>query len=190
MENFIDFIQNWGYVAVLLGSMIEGESVILTASFLAHQGYMSLPKIMIVAFCGTLFADQALYQLGYHYGPAFLDRFPKMKDRSERAFALLHKWDLWYILTFRFIYGIRIISPVVIGAAGVSPWRFIPLNFLAAVIWTVISCVGGYLLGDTVEHVIKNFDVIQRNLAFIIAAIVVCGVLLYKFVFKRKSSND
>lgn len=189
MENFIDFIQTWGYVAVLLGSMIEGESVILTACFLAYQGYMSLPKIMIIAFCGTLFADQALYQLGYHYGPAFLERFPKMKDRSARAFRLLHKWDIWYILSFRFIYGIRIISPIVIGAAGVKPSRFIPLNFLAAAIWTLVSCIGGYLLGETVSHVLENFDVIQRYMAFILIGLIVLGGVLYKFVFKRKASH-
>jgi len=190
METFLDFVQTWGYVAVLLGSMIEGESVILTASFLAYQGYMSLPKIMIIAFFGTLIADQGLYQLGYRYGPSFLKRFPKMKDRSERAFSLLHKWDFWYILTFRFIYGIRIISPVVIGAAHVSPWRFIPLNLLAAVIWTVVSCVGGYLLGDTVQRVIENFDVIQRYIVFVFIGIIVLGIVLYKFVFKRKATNN
>ncbi|MBX9977531.1 MAG: hypothetical protein K2X98_04730, partial [Alphaproteobacteria bacterium] len=111
LDYFVEFIKEWGYVAVLLGSMVEGESVILTASFLAHEGYFSITKIMGIAFLGTLFADQALYQVGYHYGPRFFDRFPSAKNRTQRAFDLLHKWDSWFILSCRFIYGIRIISP-------------------------------------------------------------------------------
>ena len=168
--------------------MVEGESVILTASFLAYQGYLSITKIMIIAFFGTLFADQALYQVGYHYGPSFLERFPKVKNRSERAFALLHKWDVWYILVFRFIYGIRIISPIVIGTARVSPLRFIPLNFIAALIWTIISCGIGYLLGDAIERVIQNFHIIQKYIFFILIGIIVLIVSIFALI-KKKGCN-
>lgn len=139
-----DFVRDWGYIAVFLGSLIEGESVIFIAGFFAHEGYLSLPKIILVAFIGTLFADQALYFVGRHYGTRFIDRFPSFKPRAERAFQLLRRYDNIFILSFRFIYGIRIISPVVIGASGVGIQRFIILNFIAAIIWSVGSCVAAY----------------------------------------------
>ena len=41
--------------------IVEGESVILAACFMAHLGHLSLMKIMLIAFCGTLFADQTLF---------------------------------------------------------------------------------------------------------------------------------
>jgi len=53
-----EFIETWGYFAVFLGSLVEGESVIFAAGFLAHEGYLSLPKIILVSFTGTLIADQ------------------------------------------------------------------------------------------------------------------------------------
>ncbi|MBL8676986.1 MAG: DedA family protein, partial [Alphaproteobacteria bacterium] len=102
-----EFIETWGYFAVFLGSLVEGESVIFAAGFLAHEGYLSLTKIILVSFTGTLIADQALYQVGRYYGGHLLDRFPSLKPKADRAFYLLKRYDTLFILTFRFIYGIR-----------------------------------------------------------------------------------
>ncbi len=177
MEQFIAFVQEWGYWAVFLGSLIEGESVILTASSMAYAGYLSLYKIMVIAFFGTLIADQVLYFVGRAYGPAIFERFPSLKKSSEKAFRLLHKYDIWFIILSRFVYGIRISSAVVIGAAGISPQRYIPLNILSAFIWTLVSCISGYLLGDVMISIIENFETVQKYfLSGILFIIVLIGV--------------
>jgi len=150
MDYLIEIIQKWGYVAVFLGSLVEGESVILVACFMAQLGYLSLIKIMIIAFCGTLFADQALYYVGRYYGQAIIQRFHRLHAPANRAFKLLHDWDFWFIISFRFIWGIRTISPVVIGSSGISPQRYTPLNLAAAIIWTLISCIGGYMVSGII----------------------------------------
>ncbi len=139
-----EFIETWGYVAVFLGSLVEGESVIFIAGFLAHEGYLSLPKVIIISFIGTLFADQTLYHIGHHYGNHVFDKFPSLKSKADRAFQLLRRYDTAFILSFRFIYGIRTISPIIIGSSGVTFKRFTILNLLAALIWSVGSCVTAY----------------------------------------------
>jgi membrane protein DedA with SNARE-associated domain len=162
VEQFIEFVREWGYVAVFLGALVEGESVILTASSMAYFGYLNIYKIMIIAFFTTTIVDQLLFFVGRYYGESIFKRFPKLQGAKERAFRLLHKFDIWFILSFRFIYGIRTVSPIVVGAAKVTPARFIPLNIIAAFIWTVISCVGGYMLGEAMMAFLHNFVVIQR----------------------------
>lgn len=192
MESFIQFIQEWGYLAVFLGSLVEGESVILTASALANLGYLNIYKIMIIAFLGTLFADQALYFVGRYYGPSIFDRFPRYKPASEKAFKLLHRLDSWFILSFRFIWGIRTISPVVIGASGLSPKRFIPLNFIAAVVWTVISCTGGYMLGHTIDNLADTLHTVKQIAVYLLVAfVIIVGGIAY--ILKKKgwfNKND
>lgn len=168
-----DFVRDWGYIAVFLGSMIEGESIIFLAGFLAHEGYLSLPKIIIVSFFGTLIADQALYFLGRQYGNSFIQRFPSFQPRAERAFQMLRKYDNIFILVFRFIYGIRIISPVVIGASGVNIKRFMILNFIAAIIWSVGSCVAAYYFA----HLIM--DELHLMPKIILGLIVIGGGIWY-----------
>jgi membrane protein DedA with SNARE-associated domain len=185
VEQVIEFVQTWGYLAVLLGSMVEGESVILTACVLAHMGYMNIYYIMIISFLGTLIADQTLFLVGMKYGPSLFKKYPKLKVKSKRIFDLLEKYDIWFILSFRFIYGIRTLSPLIIGASGkVSLKRFAPLNFLAAVIWVLLSCFLGYVvLGETIEEVLENFDVIKKYFIYVliaIATLITMGILFYR----------
>lgn len=170
--------------------------MILTAGFLSHAGYLNLGKIMVISFLGTFFADQALYQIGYHYGPKFLDKFPRIKPTSDRVFELLHKWDIWYILSFRFIYGVRIMSPLVIGTARVSPRRFLPLNFIAAIIWSVLSCAAGYWLGDAFESIMGDMAMNKAYFALIpaIALLSLGGIIALvkkvKHKIAKRTSGD
>lgn len=187
MEAFIEFVKNWGYIAVFLGAIVEGESVILTASAMAALGYLSIIKIMLIAFTTTTIVDQGLFFVGRHYGPSLFKRYPKFQQPAERAFRLLHKYDVLFILSFRFIYGIRTLSPVVIGAGGVSAKRFIPLNILSALIWTTVSCMGGYMLGNVMLDVLNNFHTFQKYLIGIVALIVI--IALAYWIIKRRKEN-
>lgn len=176
MEHIIEFLKEWGYIAVFLGSLVEGESVILAACFMAHLGYLSLIKIMIVAFCGTLFADQTLFYVGRYYGSALIQKFHCLHAPANRAFTLLHKWDIWFILSFRFIWGIRTISPVVIGSSGITPQRFTPLNLAAAIVWTLISCIGGYMLSGFIEEV--GFHLFKRYFGLFTIGVILLIILI------------
>jgi membrane protein DedA with SNARE-associated domain len=140
------------YLFVFLGSLIEGETIILTASGLAAAGYLSIRKIWILAFITTLILDQALFFLGRffltHPSKPLSERFPKLYKKSKRVVVLLKKNETWFILVFRFVYGIRAISPIVIGLCGISPRRFMPLNAIAAFLWATLSCGLGFWLGN------------------------------------------
>ncbi|PPE03970.1 DedA family protein [Holospora curviuscula] len=157
----LKFLQDYGYWAVFLGSLIEGESIILTSSAMAAAGYFSIQKIMIIAFCGTLLADQSLYLLGYVYGPGVLTwirfRLPKMTPYIDKALIFLARYQNIYILSFRFIWGVRIISSIIIGAQKVPVLRFAILNVVAAAVWTVVSCMAGFLIGETLLYGLENY---------------------------------
>lgn len=174
----VQFVQDWGYVAVFLGSLIEGESVIFLAGFFAHEGYLSLPKVILVSFIGTLFADQALYHVGRHYGNHVLDKFPSLRSRADRAFRLLRRYDNIFILTFRFVYGIRTISPIIIGASGVGFKRFTLLNLIAAVIWSVGSCVIAYYFAYLI---LEEFHLFSKVLLGALVGIGLIAYIVYKW---------
>jgi membrane protein DedA with SNARE-associated domain len=175
-----EFIETWGYIAVFLGSLIEGESVIFVAGFMAHEGYLSLSKIILVSFVGTLFADQGLYFVGRCYGNHFLEKFPSLKPRSIKAFDLLKRYDGLFILSFRFIYGIRIISPVVVGASGCAIKRFMILNFIAAATWSVLSCVGAYYFAHLIMDELHLLPKIMLGLALL-------GGGIWYIMYRRRS---
>lgn len=195
METILQFIDTYGYWAVFLGSLVEGESVILTASALASQGFLNIHYIAIIAFVGTTIADQILYFLGRKYGNRILNSSSRMKNASEKAFKLLRKYDTYFIIACRFVYGVRVASAIVIGASGVPPRRFIPLNIISAIIWAVISCYGGYYLGGYMISLFEQSSHFQKQLIigigiFLVLAFV--GTTIYKLFFNtpKKKTED
>ena len=46
------WLAEYGYWAVLGGTLLEGEVVLLLAGFAAQQGVLYLPAVIAVAFCG------------------------------------------------------------------------------------------------------------------------------------------
>lgn len=187
MESLLAFVHEWGYIAVFLGAIVEGETIILFSSALAALGHLNIYKIMLITFCTTVVVDQGLYMIGKRYSSAIFKRFPKLRPKADRAFKLLHKYDTWFILTFRFIYGIRVISPIVIGAANVEAKRFGPLNILSAVIWTSASCYAGYMMGDLVEILLNNIKVVKQYVAIVLAVVVGIVISIYAWKFFKKS---
>ena len=181
-----NFIQDYGYLTVFLGAMVEGESVIITASALAATGMLSISWVMVVTFLGTLFADQAIYLLGLRYGPSAVGRlrkrFPALEPHIEKGLAFLKRNETVYILSFRFIYGIRIISPFLIGAQQVSFKRFSLLNLLSAFIWTIISCLFGYFLGTLLGDMIKHLE-------WLVAGILIGVFLIGHWISKIKKQK-
>ena len=64
---------------------------------------------------------------------------------------MLERHQSWLILGFRFLYGLRNITPFAIGMSRVPTRRFVVLNIVGAAIWAVTFACGGYLFGVAME---------------------------------------
>ena len=47
------FVVTYGYLALLTGALLEGETIVIIAGIMAHSGYLQLPWVIGVAFCGN-----------------------------------------------------------------------------------------------------------------------------------------
>jgi membrane protein DedA with SNARE-associated domain len=127
------------------------------AGFLASQGMMDAWLVMLSGFTGSFCGDQIYYYIGRRYGTPLLARWPTMRKKIDWAFRLLRKYETGFILSFRFIYGIRNVSPFVIGISGVPRLRFALLNLVAALIWANAFTWGGYYLGHALESYLGQY---------------------------------
>ena len=194
MEEFFHTYGPWiVYLMIFLGSMVEGESVVLLCSALAYKYVeISLPTLMFLAFLGSLLADQTCFFIGRRYGPSLIEKWPMLQKASSKVFYHLHKHSTLFIFSFRFIYGIRVASPFIIGSSGISVKRFAILNFLAAVVWAVASCYAGYLIGhffaDSIDTFVSKAEGIQKHIVIGLGLIIVAAVGGYKLFsyFKNK----
>lgn len=149
-----ELLQTWGYAAILVGTFLEGETIVIFAGIFASQGLMSLPLVFITALFGTFFGDQVYFTIGKRWGSRLLYSRPNLKRKTRSVFRLLKKYETGFILSFRFVYGLRNVSPFVIGMNGVPHPRFAFLNFIAAFVWATIFAGGGYVLGVTLESML------------------------------------
>jgi membrane protein DedA with SNARE-associated domain len=177
---FESFIQDFGYYAVFLFACIEGELAVLTAGFLCSQGLMSLQGVIFAAFLGTMITEQILYFVGRIYGTKIIEKHPKLKEKFKKVLEFLRKYDSAFIFGCRFVYGIRNVSPIMIGVAGIPPLKYSALNIPAAFIWAVIVAGVGYAFANVVEKAKDNLQYVQY------AALVVLLSALFYFIFKKK----
>ncbi len=149
-------IVRWGYLAVVAGTFLEGETILVAAGALAHRGSLSLPLVMLCAFLGSVAGDQLWFQLGRRYGQPFLDRRPEWKQRASVVQRNLLRFGDFFVLGFRFVIGIRTITPALLGASGFSRARFVWLNALGGGLWAVAVGGAGYALGAALAQLLAR----------------------------------
>ena len=165
-------IADYGYVAVFIGTFLEGETVLLLAGFAAHRGLLRLPDVMVIAFVASTLGDQAFYWIGRRYGAPLFERFPGLGRQVPRVKELLDRYHAPLILSIRFLYGLRMAGPVAMGALHVPALRFAMLNMAGAAIWAVLVAWLGYQFGNLLE---LFFQDLKRVEELVLAAIVLGG---------------
>jgi membrane protein DedA with SNARE-associated domain len=173
-----EVIANLGYVAIFIGTFLEGESVLALGGVAASYGYLSLTKVVGVAMVGAFLGDQLAFYIGRRFGPRILARYPKIAAKAGRVQDLVRRWDAPAVILLRFMYGLRIAGPIVIGSAGISPWRLALFNFIGVLIWAPLIAGLGYLAGAAIERWLGRVQHVQIALLMALAvAAVVWGVL-------------
>lgn len=180
------FVENYGYLAVVIGTLLEGETILIIAGFLAHRGYLDLSWVCVAAFVGTFCGDQLFFYLGRRRGPALIERRPAWRAKSQRVFELLRRHQVWVILGFRFLYGFRTVTPLIIGASRVPPLRFFALNGIGAAVWAAALGTLGYLLGQTLERILTE---VRHYELQVLAGIAALGTLVWAVYLYRQYSG-
>ena len=70
---------------------------------------------------------------------------------AEKFNTLLDRHHIWIIIGIRFMYGLRIAGPAVIGMSHVSPLRFAVFNLIGAILWASLIGRPGYVFGQAIE---------------------------------------
>jgi membrane protein DedA with SNARE-associated domain len=176
-------IETYGYVTILVGTFLEGETILVLGGFAAHRGYLALWGVVAAAFAGSLCGDQLFFFLGRRHSHWLLERRPNWKNRVERVHRLLDRYQTPMILSFRFLYGLRTVSPFVIGMSPVSTAKFIVLNAVGALVWAVAIGTGGYMFGHALEIIIGD---IQRFETIVFALVAAGGTLIWALHLHRR----
>ncbi len=156
---------SYGYPLLLVGTFLEGETILLFAGFAAHQGYLKLWLVIVTAFAGSLAGDQLYFAIGRRKGRLLLERHASWRVKAAKVLTLLDRHATLIMLVFRFMYGFRTITPLVIGTSGIGPYRFLLLNAAGAILWSTTIAFAGFLFGAAAENILKEARRIEEWIA-------------------------
>jgi membrane protein DedA with SNARE-associated domain len=176
-------LRDYGYLVILVWTFLEGETIVIVAGALSKTLDLRPWLIALCAFSGSFLSDQLMFSLGKHKGEDVLRHFPRVAKNMNKASVLFKKYDTALILGFRFVYGVRNITPIMLGLSGVSHKKFFLLNFIGAAVWAVTFTYGGLLAGKAFQRAMHVFG---HGILYVLLAVLACTLLVW---YIRSRSN-
>jgi membrane protein DedA with SNARE-associated domain len=171
-------VVQFGYPALIIGLLFEGETMLVLGAFMAHRGYLNLPLVILIGWIVSFASDQFFFWLGRTKGGQFLENRPAWKPHVEKAKSLLGWNTNLLFLGIRFMYGLRTVLPFVIGMSKLDPKKFAILDLIGALIWALTFGLAGQLFGHLMAAIFE--DVKEHELVIVLCFILAgAGVSLY-----------
>ena len=180
---FAPLIHKYGYIATFVGTLFEGESLLILSGLAAHRGWLALPVVIAVGAAGGALGDLGFFLLGRYYGAKLLARHPQYTAAADRVRSMIERYPAATILGVRFMYGLRTVGPAVIGTTRVSLPLFVALNAVGALVWSGCWVAVGYFVGKAAEQLLGDLARIEREVfggAIIVIVIAIVSLRIWQ----------
>ncbi|WP_025293167.1 DedA family protein [Sphingomonas sanxanigenens] len=144
-------VARYGLIALFLGAGIEGETVVILGGIMVHRGILPPLPAIAAAAAGSFVADQIFFALGRRFRDHRFVRRIRDRPAFARALATFERRPTAFVFAFRFLYGLRTVSPVAIGTTTLPTARFMGVNAASATLWGTTFVGAGYLFGQAIE---------------------------------------
>lgn len=181
-------LQKFGYLAVFVGTFLEGETILVMAGFFAERGYLDIFVVALVAALGAYLGHVFWFWLGRRYGIRLLDRFPRMKQHFGKGIRLFERYGATAIIITQWLYGLRITAAVIIGISRISLLKFLIYEAISVIAWAAAISAAGYFFGAAVEKVLGRAAHIEKYGLIILVAAGVAFWLYHKWRERRSQA--
>ncbi len=177
-----DWIESLGYLGAFLGAFLEGEILLLAAIQAAVAGYLNFFGVLLAFGLGTLAADWTFFLAGRRTGARYIERFPRLKPRFERMEGVVFANATILLLLYRFIYGFRIVLPVLFGLSKrISLRKFAVFSFVSTLLWIGVYGTLGYFFA---EWLLERIEQLQQYVPYFFLGILM--VFLIGWAWNRR----
>ncbi|WP_109786831.1 DedA family protein [Pseudomonas sp. OV226] len=182
-------IVSYGYWAIFIGCLLEGETVLILSGMAAHQGTLQMLHVIGWATLGGILGDQLLFWTGRYFGARLLPKLKRHQSAIERVEGMIHRYPTHSVFAVRFLYGMRLVGPIVIGASGLAPLRYTLINVLSAAIWATLFVSAGYWTGEALQHFLGDLKPYRLLIFLAVVAIVTLAALVLYLRGRHKASR-
>lgn len=160
---------------LLIGFFLPGDSLLVTAGFIASQGLLNIYVLIFGAFVCAVLGDNVGYYTGHKFGRKLFNKeeswfFHKKNLVKTQSFYDQHGKKA--LVLARFMPIVRTFAPIVAGIGSMHYRTFMSYNLIGGLFWTVGITLLGYFLGKVIPA-----EQIDNYLLPIILGIIVLSVL-------------
>ncbi|MGX9120656.1 DedA family protein [Mesorhizobium sp. BHbsci] len=172
-------VEQYGLIAVFLGCVAEGESAALLGGFFAHQHVFVLWQAFLAASIGAFVGDTLFFTLGRSFANHPLVIKLRGRPGFSHAYRLVSNHPDIFVLSNRFIYGLRLVGGIAAGLSGIAVTRFVILNAISSMVWAGLFTTIGYVFGLGAERIVGQALVRHERLLIALAIGLAAAVLAW-----------
>lgn len=197
MHHLIEFITHLGPIAVaavifaesglLVGFFLPGDSLLFMSGFLVQQGTFTIGIHAFVAmlFIAAVAGDNVGYSFGHKVGRKLFEK-PNSKFFKKKylvqAEQFFKKYGPLAIVLARFVPVVRTFTPIIAGVSKMNYKTFFFFNVIGGLLWTTIFTYLGYFVGQKLQEMGVNIEII----AIVIILISIAPIVIHALSTKQK----
>lgn len=203
MGEVLATFRSHGYWVVFIGLTLDmmglpfpGEIVLLWAGFLAFQGVLKFPYVLLLATAAVLIGESFTYCMGRFVGERGEKRLVEVYCRwaactlgsahcMEKTESYLRRFRSWSLMFAKFLFGVRAFICPAAGMLKIPYRQFLLFDFLGTVIWSSTFIYVGSLLGAQWHILARGLEKAQTLLGWI-TLFSVAVYLIFKIYKNRR----
>ncbi len=184
-----DYIARYGYLAILIGTFLEGETTVLLGGIFSKLSYLKLDQVMVWAFAGTFAGDCTFFFLGKFLGRNIIERFEFLRSKIPLANAIMRKYGNFIIFLVRFFVGIRGVILLLLGCTDIRKRTFFVYSLISAFLWSIVVSSIGYLFANVVYIFVQDIKEYEELISAAMLVVVIIFIFVYRHIVKEKEQD-
>ena len=187
------FISTYGYLAVFIGGLFEGETWLVLAGLFAHQGHLWFWGVLVAAWLGAVFGDLAWFLMGRYRFPRFIHQKPWFQRLSSRPIKIIGKRPELLAFSMHFMYGFRMLVPLGLGMSAIPTRTFILYNAAGVSLWVIFYGTLGYFFGEVLEIMfgrVKKIELLFVAVAILLSIGLISGMRILRRHLAKKLKQE
>jgi len=145
--------------AARVGLPVPAAPVLVVAGGIAAMAEPVLLFAMVgAALVANVLGDAVWFYTGRVYGYHFMRLLCKISISPDscvrRSESLITRWGGLSLVAAKFVPGVSVVAPPMAGALGMSSWRFLAFEILAALLWAGVFLALGWLFREQIQAVL------------------------------------
>jgi membrane protein DedA with SNARE-associated domain/rhodanese-related sulfurtransferase len=145
--------------AARVGLPVPAAPVLVVAGGIAAVAEpVLLLALVAAALLANVLGDAVWFYAGRAYGYRFMRLLCKISispDSCVRSSeSLITRWGGLSLVAAKFVPGVSVVAPPMAGALGMSSWRFLAFEILAASLWVGVFLGLGWIFREQIEAVL------------------------------------